>query len=610
MRLIHYLGLVLIVLDGSLTSAADPRVREAEAARIQVIDKIAPSVVAVFAKGGAGGGSGVLISPDGFALSNFHVTSEAGAFMKCGLNDGVLYDAVIVGLDPTGDVALLKLLGRDDFPFAPLGDSDRVQPGDWTFVMGNPFLLATDFHPTVTFGIVSGTHRYQYPAAGQLLEYPDCIQVDTSINPGNSGGPLFNMAGELIGINGRGSFEKRGRVNSGAGYAISINQVKLFLDHLKGGRIVDHGTLGAVVATDSEGRVRISDILETSEAYQRGLRYDDEVVSFAGRLIGSTNQFQNVLGIHPDGCRLPLVYRREGKEAHEIWGRLTGVHTASQLEQAVHPRQPEHPVPMPIPGKPGPGKPKNPKPPENPIEEPQDHPHKKDAETIPPELAKWHVARSGFANYHFNELAQKRVLVGLNGWGSFEERVRGRWKLTGKLNQKQACTVTLADAGAGLEAGDLVAVQKLDEMQEILDEPPGTGGLLGALSHWRQLCLYGSEGFGSFVYFGSELLDGRGELVDVLVARQYGAESRWYFSRATGLPVGFDFTRTAGEERCELRFGPVKEFGPQRLPGEITIRHGDRPPQTLQWESLEMAVPVKKNSALLEKEMPHAKRAV
>ena len=74
----------------------------------------------------------------------------------------------------------------------------------------NPFLLATDFTPTVTFGLISGVHRYQYPA-GTLLEYTDCIQIDTSINPGNSGGPLFNMKGELIGINGRGSFDKRGR---------------------------------------------------------------------------------------------------------------------------------------------------------------------------------------------------------------------------------------------------------------------------------------------------------------------------------------------------------------------------------------------------------------
>src|SRR5207248_11670900 len=159
------------------------------------------------------------------------------------LPDGVLYDAVAVGIDKVGDVALIKLLPKkagQDFPCATLGDSDAVKAGDWSLALGNPFLLATDFTPTVTFGLVSGTHRYQRPEGGVLLEYTDCIQVDASINPGNSGGPLFNAKGELIGINGRGSFEKRGRVNSGVGHAISINQIKHFLAHLYAGLDTDH----------------------------------------------------------------------------------------------------------------------------------------------------------------------------------------------------------------------------------------------------------------------------------------------------------------------------------------------------------------------------------
>src|SRR4029077_12415455 len=116
---------------------------------------------------------------------------------------------------------------------------------------------ATDFHPTVGYGIISGVHRYQYPA-GTLLEYADCIQADAAINPGNSGGPLFDAKGRLIGINGRGSFEKRGRVNVGVGYAISINQIRYFLGHLKAGRLVDHATLGARVTSD-EARVAVDD---------------------------------------------------------------------------------------------------------------------------------------------------------------------------------------------------------------------------------------------------------------------------------------------------------------------------------------------------------------
>ncbi|MFM8289213.1 MAG: S1C family serine protease, partial [Planctomycetaceae bacterium] len=302
---------------GVVAWGADQQVLEAQSERVKVMARVAPSVVAIFGAGGGGGGSGVLISPDGFALTNFHVTSGAGDFMKCGLNDGRLYDAVIVGIDPTGDVALVKLFGRDDFPVATLGDSDQLRVGDAIFAMGNPFLLATDFSPTVTYGIVSGTHRYQGPA-GTFLEYTDCIQVDASINPGNSGGPLFNEAGEMVGINGRGSFEKRGRVNSGAGYAISINQIKHFLDHLRGGLIVDHATLGATLATREDGSVVVSGILDASEAFRRGLRTEDEIASFANRPIRSVNQFKNVLGIFPKGWKLPLVFRREGKKSEIV----------------------------------------------------------------------------------------------------------------------------------------------------------------------------------------------------------------------------------------------------------------------------------------------------
>src|SRR5207244_7518551 len=101
------------------------------------------------------------------------------------------------------------------------------------------------------FGLVSGVNRYQ-PPAGIFLEYTDCIQIDTSINPGNSGGPLFNLKGEIIGINGRGSFDKRGRINSGVGYAISINQIKNFMGHLHSGLDADHATLGALIESESE----------------------------------------------------------------------------------------------------------------------------------------------------------------------------------------------------------------------------------------------------------------------------------------------------------------------------------------------------------------------
>ena len=261
-----------------------PAVLAAEQARIAAIAKASRSAVAVFERGGQGGGSGVVITPDGYALTNYHVTQPCGEYMKCSMNDGRLYDAVLCGFDPVGDVALIKLLGREDFPPAELADSDSVRVGDWCFAVGNPLLLATDFQPTISYGIVSGVHRYQYPA-GTFLEYADCIQTDASINPGNSGGPLFNATGELVGINGRGSFEKRGRVNIGAGYAISINQIKYFLDGLRGGRVVDHATLGALVRSGNDRDVIVAQVMESSSAYRRGLREDDELISFAGRSI-------------------------------------------------------------------------------------------------------------------------------------------------------------------------------------------------------------------------------------------------------------------------------------------------------------------------------------
>ncbi|MFQ5845632.1 MAG: S1C family serine protease, partial [Planctomycetota bacterium] len=194
-----------------------------ERARIELTRKLSASVCAVFR--GQGGGSGVVITPDGLVLSNFHVT-QLQAQMRIGMSDHRIHPAVVLGVDPSGDLSLLRLIEPREWPHTPLGDSDALQQGDWVFAMGNPFLLATDFTPTVTLGVVSRIHVYQPGSLrGQLL-YPDCIQTDASINPGNSGGPLFSFRGEVVGINGRGSFRDRGRVNVGVGYAISSNQIK------------------------------------------------------------------------------------------------------------------------------------------------------------------------------------------------------------------------------------------------------------------------------------------------------------------------------------------------------------------------------------------------
>lgn len=557
-RLVTALAVLIAAITLSVrpAQAVDDQVVQAQQGRIAVVKKVAPTVVAIFSSDGGGGGSGVLISPDGYALSNFHVTDACGEFMKCGLNDGVLYDAVIVGIDPTGDVALIKMLGRDDFPYAAMGDSDALSVGDWTYAMGNPFLLATDFQPTVTFGMVSGLHRYQYPA-GTLLEYTDCIQVDTSINPGNSGGPLFNSKGEVVGINGRIAVEKRGRVNVGAGYAISINQIKHFMDQLRGGHIVDHATLGATVRTGTDRAVMVDSILETSDAYRRGLREDDEIIAFAGRPIGSVNQFKNILGIYPKGWTLPLVYRREGKK-FEIYVELPALHRKSELAmQDEKQKQPHGP-------KRGPQPPRDAELNEKPAQE----------DELPAEYKKLHVKKTGYANYYFNQLEQKRALAGLAPFASWKG-VAGRWNMTGVTNDGDQFEIKLLPQALSAKFSKRApGLQRLDD-SDFEDEPPGTGGLLAALLQFKQFLTEGESAFTEFTYYGSQPLDGQQAMFDVIVTRRSSIECRWYFRQADGAFVGFDSSLGPGIDSCEIRFHKIGEFQGRQFPNRISIRYGD-----------------------------------
>lgn len=537
--------LAILALDRPVLSA-EPGVLEAQQKRIEVVETVSPSVVAIFSSNGQGGGSGVLISPDGYALTNFHVSSGAGDFMKCGLNDGKLYDGVIVGIDPTGDVALVKLLGRDDFPYAKIGDSDRLKAGDWVYAMGNPFLLATDFKPTVTYGIVSGVHRYQYPAGSSFLEYSDCIQTDSSINPGNSGGPLFNDDGELVGINGRGSFEKRGRVNSGAGYAISINQIMNFLDHLKSGRVVDHATLGATVRSRDDGAVEVETILEESEAYRRGLREGDEIVSFAGRPIRSVNQYKNILGIYPKGWKLPLEYRRN-QEKVTIFVRLRGLHSRAELV-------PGQKKPDPNDKRPQPPKPKGPEP--------------------PAEYAHMLVKKDGYANLYFNNLQQERVLNGLASWGDYSGK-NGVWQLGGKDANGLPFAATVSADKAELTWQGKTFTQAFDG-SPLQNLPDGSGGLLVALHQLRLFLTQHGFLFSEFTYLGSEPLDGRGSPADVLTSELTGVHGRWYFSRASGEFVGFDTQLSDDLDECEVRFGPLSDFQGLKFPAQLIVHNGGR----------------------------------
>jgi len=558
-------------------------VLKAEQQRIDAIAKATRASICVFMPGGKGGGSGVVITPDGYALTNFHVAMPAGVAMKCSMPDGKLYDTVVVAYDPTGDVTLIKLLGRKDFPTTEMGDSDTVRAGQWCFAIGNPFLLATNFQPSVSWGIVSGVHRYQYPAKS-LLEYTDCIQTDAAINPGNSGGPLFNSQGQLIGINGRGSFEKRGRVNVGVGYAISINQIKHFLGYLRSGRIIDHAILNVQVATMDGGGVEVTSVAESSDAYRRGLREGDQILEFGGRAVHTTNEFLNVQGIFPAGWRVPMTYSHEG-EVHHVLVRLRSKHAEGELVAKIqkvakpkggHPKMPQMPRrpkknAQPKKGdKPGPKKRLRMMPP------PRGKP-------VPPVVAKVFKAKYGYTNYYFNKLNRDRIWKANRAQGNFT-KLHGEWTLSGKLKSGGAVKIVLSDSRvvATLDGKEFSLDLKKDINEQLA--PKESGGLLAALYLWRHLLVNGPEKFEDTYYLGTAPMRGRGgkdhrdylnDLVDVLVASYRTTACHFQFDPKNGQLLGLEYFAEEDQDPCEIFFADYRKVDGRRVPHTIKVLHGD-----------------------------------
>jgi S1-C subfamily serine protease len=308
----------------SKTAESQRLVRQYQQQRVDAIERVINSVVAIYDDDRAGGGSGVIISPSGLALTNHHVIMGAGIKGWGGLAGDKMFRWKLIGTDPGGDVSLIQMEGEERFPWSPLGDSDLVQVGDWALAMGNPFILTEDQSPTVTLGIVSGVKRYQHGAGKNQLVYGNCIQVDSSINPGNSGGPLFNFNGEVIGINGRGSFQDRGRVNVGLGYAISSNQIKNFIPDLMATKLTEHGTLDCNF-TDRNGKVVCSTINSDSPAAKAGLALGDELVEFEGVSVSTANQFTNLICTLPESWPASLILQTPTGQIKEMTVRLLGL---------------------------------------------------------------------------------------------------------------------------------------------------------------------------------------------------------------------------------------------------------------------------------------------
>jgi serine protease Do len=260
-------------------------------------------------------GSGVVVSADGYVLTNNHVVGSAGADVRVGLTDKREMRAKIVGTDELTDIAVLKL-DATNLPVLPWGDSSKLRVADWVLAIGNPFQL----NQTVTLGIVSATNRR---LEGRVAGYEDFIQTDAAINPGNSGGALINARGELVGIN-TAIFSQSGGYQ-GIGFSVPSNLARHVMDDIVKYGGVRRGTLHGIQvqpvtpqiaaelgAATAQG-VLILRINPRSAVYAAGLRQYDIIEKFNDTTIEDASQFIRLLADAEIGGSATLTVVREGR---------------------------------------------------------------------------------------------------------------------------------------------------------------------------------------------------------------------------------------------------------------------------------------------------------
>ena len=259
-----------------------------------------------------GAGSGFIIRQDGLIVTNNHVVANAQEITVT-LSDKRQYQAKVLGVDPKTDLAVIKIDSKAAVPYVPLGNSDVLRVGDWVMAIGNPFGLSN----TVTTGIVSAKGRTI--GAGP---YDDFIQTDASINPGNSGGPLFNTAGEVVGIN-TAIFSQNG-ANIGIGFAIPTNLAKHLIPELETKGSVTRGWLGVSVqpitpdlarslGVDNEHGALVGDVTAQGPAEKSGIKRGDVIVSYDGKKIDQTSTLPGLVAATPVGKTVPVEVLRDGK---------------------------------------------------------------------------------------------------------------------------------------------------------------------------------------------------------------------------------------------------------------------------------------------------------
>jgi serine protease Do len=259
----------------------------------------------------AGGtGSGFIIDPKGLVLTNNHVV-EGAVTIRVRLDDGRAFDGELVGRDPLTDVAMVKLKGKfDALPSVKLGDSSGLRVGDWAVAIGNPFGLAQ----SVSAGIISALDRNIGAS-----QYDQFLQTDAAINPGNSGGPLFNLRGEVVGIN-----TAIIGAATGIGFAVPSNLVKAVIPQLQNQGYVTRGYLGvgiqdltsplakALNVPGGEGAL-INTVTENGPASKAGLKEEDVVTSIDGDRVNSSSALTRVVALKKPDSTVTLSVVRAGK---------------------------------------------------------------------------------------------------------------------------------------------------------------------------------------------------------------------------------------------------------------------------------------------------------